>query len=205
MKTKGKERSGDLRKYVQSTLFAEDSLASHIALPGSEEARTMSVTSGRKCFVSYKNAIQNGSLVKMFLESSIWASMRCYLTWKVRVTKQKRLLFQLVPSMLRTEGIECGLWPTPGAKEPMDWVKVKHHSETLERLSTNGYKFPRGLSLREMIMSMEIRRGKLYSTPSQMTRGTSPEQILEESPQQSGLLNQEFVREMMGYPKGWLD
>ena len=66
----------------QLTLFPVDSRASRSVLPGSEEARTMTVTSGLKCLESYANSSQLGSLVRMCLESSIWHSTRCLLTWK---------------------------------------------------------------------------------------------------------------------------
>ena len=116
----GKEGHRKSRKQSQLTLFAEASLdhASRSPLPGSKEARAMTVTSGRICLGSYKNAIQDGLLVKMFLESSIWASTRCFLTWKVRDMKSsRRLLFQLAVSMPRTEGIESGLLLTPSTED----------------------------------------------------------------------------------------
>ena len=97
----------------QLTLFREDSPVSRSVLPGSEEARKMTVTSGRKCLESYKNSSPLGSLVKMCLESSIWHSTRCLLRWKTKATKSKRLLFQLAASTPRTKDTESLLWPTP--------------------------------------------------------------------------------------------
>src|SRR5699024_2440563 len=101
----------------QLTLFQEDSPASRSALPGSEEARRMTVISGLKCSELYRNYGPLGSLVRMLLESSIWRSTRCTLTWKTKVTPSKRLLFRLVPSTPRTEGTDAPLWPTVRAKE----------------------------------------------------------------------------------------
>lgn len=86
----------------QLTLFQEDSPASRSALPGSEEARRMTVTSGLKCLELYRNSGLLGLLVRMLLESSLWRSTRCWLTWKTKVTPSKRLLFRLVPSTPRT-------------------------------------------------------------------------------------------------------
>ena len=99
--------------YEQLTLFQEDSLASHSPLPGSAEARAMTVTSGLKCFELYGKYSQLSSLAKMCLESSIWHSTRCYLTWKTKNTPHKRLLFRLAVSMPRTNANECVFWPTP--------------------------------------------------------------------------------------------
>ena len=99
--------------YEQLTLFPEDSPASPSARPGSAEARTMTVTSGLKCSESYANSGPLGCSVRMCLESSIWHSTRCFLTWKRKVTKSKHSLFQLAVSMPRTEETELLFWPTP--------------------------------------------------------------------------------------------
>lgn len=99
----------------QMSMFsAEASLdpASRSALPGSEEARRMTVTSGLKCLGLYQNSGPLGSLVRMLLESSIWRSTRCTLIWKTKVTPCKRLLFRLVPSTRRTGATDAQLLPT---------------------------------------------------------------------------------------------
>jgi len=99
--------------YEQLTLFPADSPVSRSPLPGSEEARRMTVTSGRKCSELYGNSGPLGSLVKMCLGSSIWHSTRCLLTWKVKVTKSRRSLFRLAASTHRTEETDVLFWPTP--------------------------------------------------------------------------------------------
>ena len=99
--------------YEQLTLFREDSPVSPLAKPGNETARTMTVTSGLKCSESYPNSDPLGCLVRMCLESSIWHSTRCFLTWKTSATPGKRLLFRLAVSMPHTRGSESLLWPTP--------------------------------------------------------------------------------------------
>lgn len=101
----------------QLTLFQGDSPASRLVLPGSEEARRMTVTSGRKCLELYRKSGPVGLLAKMLLESSIWRSTRCFLTWKTSDTPARRLLFRLVPSTPRTAETESQLWlgtPTAG-------------------------------------------------------------------------------------------
>lgn len=99
--------------YEQLTLFQEDFHASRFPAPGSEEARTMTVTSGRKCLELYENSGPLGCLVRMCLESSIWHSTRCLLTWKRKDTKSRRSLFQLAASMPRTSETGSVFWPTP--------------------------------------------------------------------------------------------
>ncbi len=102
--------------YTQESLFSPaDSPASHSVLPGSNEARTTTVISGRKCAESYARQGQLGSLVRMLLESSTWHSTRCVLIWKRKVTKSNRSLFQLAPSMRHTEETGYGLLPTSTA------------------------------------------------------------------------------------------
>ena len=110
---------------VQLTLFAGDSPASPSVSPGSSEAQKMTAHSGLKCYESYERWLPDMSLLRMLLESSEWNSTQCYLTWKIRVTPAKRLLFQLAVSMPRTDEIgsgsllhtptaqPCNLWPTP--------------------------------------------------------------------------------------------
>ena len=55
--------------YEQLTLFPADSPASHLVLPGSEKARMMTVTSGRKCSELSENLRRVGLSVKTYLES----------------------------------------------------------------------------------------------------------------------------------------
>ena len=99
--------------YEQLTLFPADSPVSPSPLPGSAEARKMTVTSGRKCSELYGNCSPLGLLVKMCLESSIWHSTRCLLTWKKKVSKSNVSLFQLAVSMPRTKENGASFWPTP--------------------------------------------------------------------------------------------
>ena len=84
--------------YKQLTLFPEDSPVNHFPLPGSAEAQKMTVTSGQKCAELLQSCDPLGLLGKMLLESSIWRSTQCYLTWKPKATPQGRLLFQLAPA-----------------------------------------------------------------------------------------------------------
>ena len=73
----------------------------------------MTVISSRRCSELYGNSGHLGCLVRMCLESSIWHSTRCYLTWKASDTPRKRLIFRLAASMPRTSEKESLLWPTP--------------------------------------------------------------------------------------------
>jgi len=90
----------------------EASPASRSPVPGSAEARRMTVTSGRKCLEWCRNSGPLGSLERMLLASSVWHSMTCLLTWSVRVTPAGRSFFRLRGSVPRTCEIGYSLWPT---------------------------------------------------------------------------------------------
>lgn len=140
----------------QMSMFSAEAsldLASRSALPGSEEARKMTVTSGRKCSELLRNCGPVGLLVKMLLESSIWRSTRCTLTWKTKVTPSKRLLFRLVPLTRRTGGTEYVSWagndqraiyfiPTPRAQNIKTSEKAKRESKSSPGLADYIQMFP---------------------------------------------------------------
>jgi hypothetical protein len=101
----------------QLTLFAEDSHVSLLVLPGSDEARMMTVTSGRNLSALLQRSDPVGLLLKMCLVSERFTSTKCYLTWKGWATPLKRSLFRLWPSMPNIDEIDSGLWLTPHGEE----------------------------------------------------------------------------------------
>lgn len=121
--------------YEQLTLFQGDSPASRSVQPGSEEARKMTVTSGLRCCELYKRSDRVGSLVRMLLESSVWRSTRCYLTWKPSATPARRLLFRLVPSTPHTDGTESPLWPTVCATEARQGLQIRREGKKGTQIS----------------------------------------------------------------------
>ena len=176
----------------QMSMFSAEAsldLASRSALPGSEEARRMTVTSGLKCLELYRNSGPLGSLVRMLLGSSIWRSTKCTLTWKTKVTPSKRLLFRLAPLTPRTGGIDAPLWlgtPTAGTGthgRSEKWRKGK---------TPNPQEFVR-----------------MWPTPkAQNCRGNGERhgnggQSLDAVV--GGRLNPTWVEWLMGFPLGWTD
>ncbi len=97
--------------------FPVGSRASRLVMPGGEWASQMTVFSGRQCLESYVGSGLIGFLSRMFLESSIWHSTLCYLTWRVKVTPQGRSIFQLAASVPSIGDTASGLLPTPTACE----------------------------------------------------------------------------------------
>jgi hypothetical protein len=214
----------------QLTLFAEDSLASHSAWPGSEQARMMTVTSGRKCIESYLRFSQVTSLVKMLLGSSIWNSTLVFLTWKQSVTPAGRLLFRLVPSMPSTEGIESGFLPTPTATANQACPSMQKHAANRRLMwatpaASNGgainperaedgwewtgqyWKKPDGRKHQTNLLD----QARMMPTPiahwSKETGAPSEKNL--NSPtlasEFGGRLNPEWVEWLMGFPVGWTD
>ena len=121
--------------FQTATSSQQDTHASHLVRLGSDEARKMTVTSGRKYLPLCKRSGRLGAFSRMFLDTSVWASTKCYLTWKAKATPSNRLLFQLAPSMPRTDETGSGLWPTPRASE---WkgtgpLGSKSHNHRLEK------------------------------------------------------------------------
>lgn len=200
------------------TLFAEDTHASHSVLPGSKEAKKMTVTSGRKCSDLSKNVPHPlGSLLKMLLVTSEWGSTMCYLTWKAQVTSHNRLLFRLVPSMPRIEGIESGLWAT---QNTMDHLPPRSKEGILKLANGHRKGRSRPSNLREQVsketMEMwptpvhhECRLG--YQNRSNGKKGTQKSlttEVIDRAGGRSaviGQLNPQWVEWLMGYPIGWTE
>ncbi len=130
----------------QLPLFPADSPANHSVPPGSEAARAMTVTSGRRCVAALKNSGPLGFLLKTLLVSSRWASWAGSLTWETKAvartvtetytayldvdystlswkrssrstTPSHRWLFQLRLSVPTIDETESSLLPTPSATE----------------------------------------------------------------------------------------
>ena len=159
--------------YEQLTLFQEDSRVSHSAKPGSDKARTMTVTSGLKCSESYANSGPLGCLVRMCLGSSIWHSTRCFLTWKQKGTKSRCSIFQLAVSMPRTEDSESLFWPTPlasswgstGSRKTLAKMAEKGMITEDERRQLSAGNCKANPQLMEWLMGYEQQFTKLIPTP----------------------------------------
>ena len=125
----------------QLTLLPAGSHASLTVLPGSEEARQMTATSGRSLAASLPNSDPATSLLRTFLESEPPTSTRCYLTWKTKATPAGRLIFRLSPSMPRTDGTESSLWATPATADAVG----SHGGGQGRSLRTDIHNYKRGL------------------------------------------------------------
>jgi len=132
------------KTYRQLTLLpaGSHSLANLTVLPGSAEARMMTVTSGRSLFGLYKNSNPNGWWVRMFLESSLPCSTRFLLTWKGQATPQRHSIFRLRLLEPTTEDIASSLWHTPSASDGEGGI-MKMHKDKAGRYKLRGQVQPK--------------------------------------------------------------
>ena len=161
----------DLEDWLTS--LSGDTPASPSRLPGSDEAIKMTDTSGRKCLELSKLSGRLGSLEKMLLDTSLWASTRCYLTWKPKDTKQGALLFRLSPQMPDIDATDAGLWATPNSMDHLP----QRSEESLKKMA-EGHRKGRALpsNLREQVDPETVRKWqeaqepKLWATPTAVQR-----------------------------------
>ena len=185
----------------------------------------MTAHSGRKCAALLMKPNRAGCLVKMLLESSAWNSTACFLTWKTSATPRGRLLFQLAPSVPRTDETASGFWPTvtAAAEAPNMGSNKRNGPRSLVQVAVEMWPTPRaGKTTDENLESWQLRRNagkvstppltlavKMYPTP--MVGSTNPAAHNQISGQFRdamkkagviGCLNPEWVEWLMGYPLG---
>tara|TARA_Y100000114_G_scaffold2728_1_gene2236 strand:+ start:1265 stop:1870 length:606 start_codon:yes stop_codon:yes gene_type:complete len=190
----------------QLTLFAADILASPLALPGSEEAIKMTDISGRRCLGLSKLSGPAGCVERMLLATSLWASTRCYLTFKAQVTKQGHMYYRLLPQMPRTDEIDAGLlgkmWATPRTTDGTGGPRKL--DEKGRRISQSNPDLVFGANLADQV--------RMWPTPTARDykdNGSSPAELARNSvtleTHAGGSLNPQFVEYLMGYPIGYTD
>ncbi len=178
----------------QLTLFAEDSPASRTVLPGSDEARRMTATSGRNIAALLNLRGPVGLLVKTCLASHIPCSTRSYLTWKIYTTKSLRLIFRLSHSTRGISGDDCSLWPTTKASPSgPDFAR-------LNRPGSGGDDLATAVARSALGTTPTAQDAKNNGGPSQYQRDTLPLNAVAGGP-----LNPEWVEWLMGFPIGWTD
>jgi len=104
----------------------------------------------------------------MLLDTSLWASTRCYLTWKPKDTKQGALLYRLSPQTPDIDATDAGLWATPNSMDHLP----QRSEESLKKMA-EGHRKGRALpsNLREQVDPETVRKWqeaqepKLWATP----------------------------------------
>src|SRR5690554_3079578 len=204
-------KTQDGTRPIQQSLWAgsRKDLVSRTPLPGSERAKMMTDTSGRKCLEIFEKFARPGLSAKTFpvllIGQKGWYSKKRNLICKLKSTKHNRLYFQLQVSVPRTEGIGCGLLPTPRATEI-----IEHPSAQAKRLGdrtgtklnnlSSGAKFG-------LLPTPAAQDSKNKTFPrSQQDRDTIPGAIMRQGQTgKTSQLNHRFVMEMMGFPPNWCD
>jgi hypothetical protein len=199
------------------TLSAEDSPASRSVLPGSDEARQMTVTSGLKWSAALTLSGPLGSLARMCLASSTWHSTRCVLIWKVSATKSGRSLYQLAPSMPRTKENGSGLWPTPKANEKIQSPKAhaKGFYSPMERVvmwptpNARDHKDAgANVNWEKLAKKSKLAGAVMWPTPHANCHtgaGHAAQGGVNTQTAVGGSLNPAWVEWLMGYPKNWTE
>lgn len=119
-----------------SQYYQEDFLASRSVQPGSEEARTMTVTSGRKCCELYRKSGTLGSLVRTLLDLYELRLMTFFPNCKRRDTKQGHTVLKLGTWGGCSKARESLLWPRPTTGAPLCGGTYNFHQ--MEKLRDAG-------------------------------------------------------------------
>ena len=139
------------------------SRASRLVSQEVEKEQMTTDISGQKCLESLKSLSQGGLLAKMcealLVSKTAWYSRQCALTWKVKVTKYKRSIFQLSASAHRTKENEFGLWRTPDA------VSGGSNLPGIQKALDQGHlKRPSGQQIQVRLQD-QVKEPRLWPTP----------------------------------------
>ncbi len=207
----------------QLTFFQAGSPVNRSPSPGSEEARRMTVTSGRKCLELSKSCGLLGLLEKTLLESSIWRSTRCYLTWRPKATKQKAFVIPAcgVDAPHRRDRVAIVAWHNdgkPNGRKPLslrspERMKGRTPSPaefvmmwpTPRAKESGDYQYSAGNHDKPIpTLSGAV---KLWTTPTAADSVGTSGGNNSRSPRTDvgGQLNPTWVEWLMGFPTGWTD
>ena len=185
---------------LKSTSSQEDTLVNLSPSQVANKVKKIRDTSGQKCLDLSRNSGRLGLLEKTLVGMLNSVSTPYSRTWRVKVTPQGRLVFQLRASVPTIRGRESGLWRTPdahGGRGPSSKERMKMKLEK---------KMP--ISLNDQVAHPNL----MWSTPTarDWRSGKASEKTLAKntrplSEQTGGQLNPTWVEWLMGYPKGWTD
>ena len=149
--------------------------ANHIPSQENKKVQEMIAISGQKCLESLKKSNPPSLLQKMsevlLTSKTAWSSKLCALTWKVKASKSKRLLFQLQASVHPIKENESGLWATPNT---MDHLPPRSKEGTIKLMQGQRKGRTRPSNLREQVDPETMR---LWRTPdAHCDRGPSSAQ-----------------------------
>ena len=192
------------------TSLPEASLANRFPSQEIEKAMQMTELSGTRCLESFAKLNLGSLWQKTFLVSLVskgaWYSNKCVLTWKIKATPYKRLLFQLAPKMRPISETEFGLLPTIIAgdainRSPLVEAAIMTKNKTIRRSNANGTQSNMGLSATiayHLLPTLKAQDHKHALTDR--NRSNCGEVVIG----QIGLkLQPNFAEWMVGYPLNW--
>lgn len=176
------------------------------------------ITPGQQCLSQLKLFDQTGSWLKMLRDLLLcnkeWFSNKCALTWKVKVTKYNRLLYQLSPSTRRIEGTESGLLPTARANDarktgniandPRNGLPAKILYSTLLLATPNTMDAMEPKTPKAVIKEMTVTR-KGRTNFANLKEQVAYGQKLQTGTTTGLKLQPAFVEFLMGFPEGWTE
>ena len=171
----------------------EGSPVNRSALQENEKGRRMNATCSQRCLELSESVNPVGSWERTFAGLLIgrtdWFSKRVALTWKISGTPSNRLLFQLVPQALPTEGTEFGLLPTITTETGRKSDFKQGGKSMFTALKKTGM-LPTPIAQEHDKITGKENQDSLTKRARQITGKTSQ-------------LSPLFVEEMMGFPKNW--
>ena len=194
-------------KIKKSTLLQEDTLANLSASQVEKKVKKIRDTSGQSILELSKSSGSLGLLEKTLVDILNSVSTPYSRTWKVKVTPQGRLVFQLRASVQTIKEKESGLLLTPSA---MDSLPPRSEEALKKQYQTNRKGRTTHSTLREQVVYPKP--AQMWRTPDNMKGGSNLPGIkkaLDEghlkrpSGQQIQIRLQDQVKEERIQPKKW--
>ena len=203
--------------FFPSTSSQEDTLANLSLSQVIKKVSKIRDTSGQKCLDLSKSSDRLGLLEKTLVDTLNSVSTPYSRTWKVKVTPQGRLVFQLLASVPNTKEKESGLWRTPDA-----YSGGSNLNKIKEAWAEGHLKRKSGHTI-QIRLADQVREPRLWPTPAahEARLGYQRRDTGKKGTQKSlstividteggrekttGQLNPTWVEWLMGYPTGWTD
>ena len=155
-------------EFFQSTSLQEDTLANLSPLQVEKKVKKIQDISGQKCLDLSKSCDRLGLLEKTLVGTLNSVSTPFSRTWRVKVTPQGRLVFQLRASARTTKEKESGLLLTPNA---MDSLPPRSEEALKKQYQNNRKGRTTHSTLREQVVYPSPQR--MWRTPDNMAGGSN--------------------------------
>jgi len=159
-----------------STLSLEDILANHSPKQVEKRVSKIRDTSGQSILGLSKSVGLLSSLEKTLVDILNSVLTPCSRTWRVKVTPQGRLVFQLLASAPTTKEKESGLWQTPTAVGINQRSQEALERKRKKRLAIGRATVPPGSLMEQIQLSPNKNqkpRWNLWRTPDNLAGGSN--------------------------------